>query len=152
MNLEELQSTLDRLKAWGISPDKLTSQVVADIFTGLKAARLVADPDHTLGWCFRHNAPMDNLAYCEKRNAMSADLEDRCTQEQAIVLRSPHQETPMKTELDFCNDGQAHQWRRPSTVNREDGMICGGCGVSEAELDYLIGQQQRRTTPSGDTE
>lgn len=55
------------------------------------------------------------------------------------------------SDLDFCNDGQAHQWCNPPFVDREDGMICGGCGVSEAELDHLIRQQQRRAGITEDT-
>lgn len=43
-------------------------------------------------------------------------------------------------DLDYCNDGERHQWRGGGP----DGMVCGGCGVSEAELDHLIRQAKRR--------
>lgn len=50
----------------------------------------------------------------------------------------------MNHELDFCNDGERHQWTKSPWRDREDGMICGGCGVSEAELDHLIRHANRR--------
>ena len=76
-----LFETSRSVKPW----NHLTDEVVAPM---VEAARRVANPDYELGWCFRHNGVMDNLAFCERRNAMSADLEDRCEQEQAVVIRS----------------------------------------------------------------
>jgi hypothetical protein len=42
----------------------------------------------------------------------------------------------MSGTLEICNDGERHRWR--PNGNHPDGMVCAGCGVSEAELDYLI--------------
>lgn len=44
--------------------------------------------------------------------------------------------------LDICNDGDSHQWS--GRVDPDEGLTCAGCGVTEAELEHLIEQRQRR--------
>lgn len=47
------------------------------------------------------------------------------------------------SDWDICNDGGSHQWRHDP--GSEDGMVCAGCGVSEAELAHLIETDRRRS-------
>jgi len=46
------------------------------------------------------------------------------------------------SDWDICNDGDGHQWR--PDPGSEDGMICAGCGVSEAELARLVEKDRVR--------
>ena len=57
------------------------------------------------------------------------------------------------SDLDLCNYGEGHQWRG---YDPDEGMTCGGCGVTEAELDHLERQEKRKRALldvlTGDTE
>jgi hypothetical protein len=88
VDVEKLREALAGIQRYSVtlrgSPELLAAVDAATEY--LTALGSPAEPDYECGWCFEHNAPMDNLSYCDNRNFF--DPQDQCDRQQAWVVRA----------------------------------------------------------------